>query len=381
MFGKAKGLRLTVGIKIAAILGVVTVPFAMMTGLYILQVAKDITFAQTEVVGAHYVLSLWNAAVASDPKAAVSALESVRRSDPAMDGALKSTAAVDAFVAALRAGDQAGVSAGAQSAISKVSDGSNLTLDPDLDSYYLMDAITVRLPEMRSALLGLLAADKMLEGSAKVNGAAIVAVVDAATRLRLARASAASSIEAAMEGNADGSVRKKLSDTVSALAKSGAASASAATTLVTSLQGGRTDGAKELSTALAAEIAAVETLWPRAQEQLVRLLDARIAGFESQRLSRMVIVSLCLFLTGVVLVLVIRSIRRPLSGVLTTIGRFQSGDFVTPVAGGDLNNEFGEIARALQRLQGMTGEHALTTAGLNGSGAMLMITDPNERIN
>ncbi len=284
-------------------------------------------------------------------------------------------------MAALKAGDQAGISAAVQTAISKVSDGSNLTLDPDLDSYYLMDAISVRLPELRSALLALSAAEGMLEGSAKVNGAAIVAVVAASTRLSMARSSAASSIDAAMDGNPDGSVRKKLADTVAALAKSGAASTSAAATLITSLQGGQGAGAKELKTALAAEIAAVEALWLPAQAELVRLLNARIAEFESQRFIRMVIVSLCLFLTGVVLVLVVRSIRRPLANVLTAIGRFQSGDFITPVAGGELNNEFGEIARALKRLQGMTGEHALTTAGLNGSGAMLMITDPNERIN
>ncbi len=381
MFGKAKGLRLTVGIKIAAILAVVTIPFSMMTSLYVLQVAKDITFARTEVIGAHYVLSLWNAGVASDPKAALSALDSARRSDPARDGELNSASAVDAFAESLKAGDRAGISTSVQAAISKVADGSNLTLDPDLDSYYVMDAVTVRLPELRSALLGLIAADEMLEGSGKVSGAAIVAVADAVARVRLARASAASSIEAAMEGNADGSVRRKLSDSVAALAKGGAASASAAATLIASLQNGQGAGAKELNAALAAEIVLVDALWPRAQGELVRLLDTRIAGFESQRMIRMVIVSFCLFLTAIVLVLVIRSIRRPLAGVLTTIARFQAGDFITPVAGGELNNEFGEIARALKQLQGMTGEHALTTAGLNGSGAMLMITDPNERIN
>ena len=82
MFGQARRLQLTVGIKIAAILGVVTIPFVMMTGLYILQVAKDITFARTEVIGAHYVLSLWKASVTPDPKDALMTLESVRRSAP-----------------------------------------------------------------------------------------------------------------------------------------------------------------------------------------------------------------------------------------------------------------------------------------------------------
>ena len=115
--------------------------------------------------------------------------------------------------------------------------------------------------------------------------------------------------------------------------------------------------------------------------ELVRLLNARIAGSKASGSSAWSSYRCACFLTG----------RGPGPGgpvdqagrlnVLTAIGRFQSGDFITPVAGGELNNEFGEIARALKRLQGMTGEHALTTAGLNGSGAMLMITDPNERIN
>ena len=42
MLSSVKKLRLTVGLKIAAILGIVAVPFYSMTTLYLQQVQKDI---------------------------------------------------------------------------------------------------------------------------------------------------------------------------------------------------------------------------------------------------------------------------------------------------------------------------------------------------
>ena len=259
-----------------------------------------------------------------------------------------------------------------------MADGSNLTLDPDLDSYYVMDAVTVRLPELRSALQAASAAAAPFGKAGKPELAAYRTLVDATTRLRLARSAAAGSLGSAMDGNADGTLRKALADKVVVLDKAGANVTSLVETLLTGGQGALVKDAlrrdRGRSRRRRCDLA-------HGAEELVRLLDARISTFEQQRL---------------------REHRRP--GRLPGAGSLDPvpGDQVHPAADelrshrdpalpvrrlphrcaghGDSTNEFGDIARALKRLQSMTGEHALTTAGLNGSGAMLMITDTEERI-
>ncbi len=371
--------RLTVGMKITVILAIVAVPFALMTWLYLVQVSKDIAFAAKEVVGAHYAQELWNGFVSRDPAVARRSVEKARAAYSDLDAEMSSKDAVEGFLAVVGKGSQAEISAAGQAAISKVSDGSNLTLDPDLDSYYAMDAVIFRLPEVYSALKALHEAAEPLAAGPR-DAAATRAFVEAATRLRIARANAASSIGAAMDNNPDGSVRKALSDSAAVLERAGKASADSVEALLAAAPETAPATAKTAQAAFAAEWSAVEAIWPTANDELIRLLETRIEGFESQRLFRMGIVAVCLALAALVLFLVIRSIRRPLAGVLASIARFQDGDFATPVDGADLNNEFGEIAKALKRLQVMTGQNALTTAGLNGSGTMLMITDEDERI-
>jgi methyl-accepting chemotaxis protein len=250
MFASLKKPRLSVGLKIAAILAVVAVPFGLMTTLYLQQVEKDIQFARAEDVGARYAEKLWQALVSPEPQMAAAALESLRATDKSRDERLKSGEAVSAFVASLRSGDSGAIASAGQAAISKVADGSNLTLDPDLDSYYVMDAVTVRLPEMRAALQAVSAASAPFEKSGKPELAAYRTLVDATTRLRLARAASAGSLAAAMDGNVDGAVKKTLNDKVAVLEKQGAATTSALESLLAGGQGGAT---KELATAITAE--------------------------------------------------------------------------------------------------------------------------------
>ncbi|MEJ1935159.1 HAMP domain-containing protein, partial [Nostoc sp. NIES-2111] len=371
--------RLTVGMKITAILAILAIPFALMTWLYLAQVAKDIAFAAKEIVGSHYVQELWTGFVSRDPTVAQAAVQRARGAYSNLDADMNSKEAVDGFLASLGKASSADISAAGQAAIAKVSDGSNLTLDPDLDSYYAMDVVIFRLPEVYAALkAGHEAAAPIAAGTA--DAAATRAFIEASTRLRIGRGNAASSLAASMDNNPDGSVRKALAVSAAAFEKAGKASSDAVEALLTASPDAAPAAAKAAQAAFAAEWAAVEQVWPKTNTELLRLLDARIDGFEAHRMSRMGIVAGCLLLAGLVLFLVIRSIRQPLAGVLASIARFQDGDFATPVEGAELNNEFGEIARALKRLQVMTGQHALTTAGLNGSGTMLMITDQDERI-
>ena len=213
-------LRLTVGMKITAILAILAIPFALMTWLYLTQVAKDIAFAAKEIVGAHYVQELWTGFVSREPTVAQAAIQRARANHTDLDGQMNSKEAVDGFLAIIGKGSSAEVSAAGQAAIAKVSDGSNLTLDPDLDSYYAMDVVVFRLPEVYAALkAGHEAAAPIAAGTA--DAAATRAFIEASTRLRIGRGNAASSLAASMENNPDGSVRKALADPAAALREGG----------------------------------------------------------------------------------------------------------------------------------------------------------------
>ena len=375
-----RGRKVTVGHKIMLIIMILAGPFGLMTKLYLDQVGKDIAFASREVEGARYIEALWPVLADMEAASGARVLELSRR--PAdRDELFKSREAVNDFVAvATRRATPSAVAEAGRAAISKVADGSNLTLDPDLDSYYLMDAVTVRMPELMASLYALREALKPYASAGAPSGGALRALVAASTRYQAAQAATGGSIAAAMDGNPDGLVRAALKDVNAAAEGAWKDADSAIARLLAKAEAGQPAAAAESDQALVQVQGAVRGLWTKAEGELVRLLQARIAGFEADRLQKMAIVGFALALGALALVMVISSIRRPLGGVLAAIGRFQAGDYLSAVPGTQLNNEFGEIARALRKLQGMSGEQALTTAGINGSGMMLMITDSEDRI-
>ena len=183
-----------------------------------------------------------------------------------------------------------------------------------------MDAVTVRLPEMRAALQAVAAAAAPFAKAGKPEVAAYRALVDASTRLRIARSAAAGSPGSAMDGNADGTVKTALGEKSAALEKAGVA-ATAVLETRDRRAGRRGEGTRQPRRD---RDRLVEVAWSAAQGELVRLSEARIAGFEHQRLNNMGVVACALLLGAMILFLVIRSIRRPMNFVLTAINRFQS---------------------------------------------------------
>ena len=69
------------------------------------------------------------------------------RADETANGAdLKTATATDALLKALAGAHRVAAAQAASDLIGKAADGSNLTLDPDLDSFYTQDALTVKVP-------------------------------------------------------------------------------------------------------------------------------------------------------------------------------------------------------------------------------------------
>jgi methyl-accepting chemotaxis protein len=138
-------------------------PVGHLTLLFGQQVRKDVAFSSLEVTGARLLGDVWTALSAGTaPNTAADRLSGAAQKVKARQAeadALKAGEALSTFSRALsEEKDKVRIGDAGQVAIQKIADGSNLTLDPDVDSYYVMDVVAVRLPELMVARAGLAAA-------------------------------------------------------------------------------------------------------------------------------------------------------------------------------------------------------------------------------
>ncbi len=384
----ARITSLTVGAKITVIMALMLLPIGHLTLLFVQQVRKDIAFSSQEVTGARLLSDVWGAvATATSPGASADRLASAAQSVSARQSAADALDAgepLKAFARLLAEGrDKNPIWDAGQAAIQRIADASNLTLDPDVDSYYTMDVVTVRLPELviaRAALQD--AMQPALATVGKLPSRQQDALVEAATRYALALASVRSSLASAVAGNTDGSLAAALSGARGAFDAAATLVARQAATL-------REDHAldrpvsltrAEVDAAASGLSTAADGLWRSAQTQLVRLIATRIDGFEHRATRDLAIAGFAALVALAFAFVFIRSIRNPLADLVATLRRHEANDYSQPVAHGELRNEIGAIARAIDQGRLEAGRSALTVSAMNQSPTMLMITDPAERI-
>jgi methyl-accepting chemotaxis protein len=137
----------------ALLLGLFLVPIAILVGLLVREKGLAIDFALEEIKGVAYLRDMQGLRGALDGKgdldAAAKALsEDEQRLGPEMGTAAEYKALQDA----LAQPRHANVPAAWDALYAQVGDKSNLILDPDLDTYYLMDIILLRLPLLQDRL-------------------------------------------------------------------------------------------------------------------------------------------------------------------------------------------------------------------------------------
>ena len=379
---------LTVGAKIAVIMALMMLPIGHLTLLFGQQIRKDIAFSSLEVTGARLLGDVWSAlSLITAPNAQRDRLAGAAR---VMTGrlpeaeALKAGEALNAFSRILpEEKNKALTWEAGQAAIQKIADGSNLTLDPDVDSYYVMDVVAVRLPELIVARAGLEAAiQPVLAGQSNLAPRQHDLLVQAATRYDIALAAVQSSLAAAIAGNADGSLRVGLEGARASFDNASTLVAKQASALRDDYALQRTPSLREreAGAAAAALVAAADALWIAAQGQLVRLIDARIQGFESRGWRDLAIAGVAALIAFAFALAFVRTIRNPLSDLVATLRRHERYNYASPVPHVKLANEIGEIARAIDLGRLEAGRSAMTLSAMNQSPTMLMITDPEEKI-
>lgn len=306
------------------------VPAGLLGKLFVEQSMKDVEFAEREIAGLQYLRPSWTAY----EKASRAALAAPERADLGRSlnaagtgrDALFGTAALARNAGrSLATGTPAQAQQDLGALITAIGDKSNLILDPDLDTYYLMDIVLLKLRALADATTPDQAAVSLPMHRREVMRAA------AAIRRALDRA---------VQGNRDGSL-----------------AAGRLRALSADLERAAQAYLDRRGPARLAELgAARNALWTEAADNLDRLLHARI-----DRLTGRLQLNLALSIGVVVIVVLLgTALIATLSGSLRQLTRriaqLSDGDYAASVPGTDLHNDVGVIARALQGFVTMASE-------------------------
>ena len=270
--------------------------------------------------------------------------------------ALESGKLHGAFVADLRA------------LVTHIGDKSNLILDPDLDTYYLMDVIVVRLPQAQERVGQLLlAGDELLKRRAVTAKPATYFSVLATQFLESDLSGIRNGVTTALnEDAAFHGESPTLRPQVEPALRDFTTAADVFVGLVGRLERGDTNNLPEVEVFLAAGKKTSETglkLWELAATELDKLLAKRVRDFERDRLIQVVPTAL-LFLAALGLVYAISiNITHPLARAVRLVESVSRRDLTVRVDTG-ARDEIGQICQALNRMVEQL-RHSIHSIGLN----------------
>ncbi len=319
--------RLSLGARMVLVSALFLAPAALLIWLFIGQSWKDIAFAQKEIAGVEYLQRIWPAVTAAASGAPAEAFQPTA----VQDRLFNSSEASHAFANA-KANERL---AAGLSLFVAVSDGSNLTLDPDLDSYYAMDAATLRLP-------GLLAAAAVVEHEALAGSTDRTSLALALDRMHSQLDGANGSLSATMKDNAAGDTRRALDRPTAEI-----------TAAATALQ---RDGERVLKGASAAPLAGdratvqgrVDRGWQATAVELERLLRLRVKTLIGRLLRDMAVVVVALMGATFVAMIIARSLSHRIHDALKAMDQLAANDLDVRIPHLSDRNETGRIARALE---------------------------------
>ncbi len=316
---------------------------------YFLVTEKDdlISFTRQEIAGVSYVRPLQQAfesvtAAPYDKEAGLKAAEALHKTEEKDHGALALAEKEGAIVRALRSGDVAAATAQISAALSLVSDQSNITLDPDADSYFIGDILVNQGPTLLQKASDLEAAAALLQKEKTTEG--LIAFALARDGFAAAQAAFLSDGAKALKGNANGLLEEETKKATKTVAEqtdrlNTAAAANdygAVISLVPEIRGGLTSALPILD---------------RAMEGL---LQARIDGFNDVLLKRGGLSLICLILGLITAFLVVRSVTLPLKDVTAAMEAISTGEGEIPIQDTFRQDEIGRLIRTTRAFRDAT---------------------------
>lgn len=220
--------------------------------------------------------------------------------------------------------------------IARIGDKSNLILDPDLDSYYAMDLILIKLPDLTDRISamsvlsrgvwegGSIRQDKQVEYFVALGG--IESLVQGVT----------ASVASGYSGNPDGSLKQNLDRSYAAVMQALKAYRAA-------LDQGPVDEKLASKT-----LAAIDEFYATSSSELERLLNVRVSGFEQQQITMLAITAV-LIIAGVIMVMFIirRTVISRLHLLTSSMSALANGDLSVTVDDQGRTDEVGAMFRAV----------------------------------
>jgi methyl-accepting chemotaxis protein len=288
--------------KLMAIVALFLVPIALQVFLFVQQSNKDIAFAEAERDGTAYLRAVWPLLLGQIRSAGDGSFTGAAADRSALDAAagaydegMRTGEPSRALASALqtigfpgrpvpRSAEGAAARAATRALFVKVGDGSNLILDPDLDSYYEMDLTLIKLPEVIDQAGAVLALARDNAARTSMDDAAKANFLITAGLFQSAVDGIKASVESAYAGNPDGTVRQALAAPAKALADVAARYGEAIRAASAAYSAGRQSQVDldALRMSQEALLAAADGLWQTSIADLERLLANRIGGFETK---------------------------------------------------------------------------------------------------
>lgn len=229
-----------------------------------------------------------------------------------------------------------------------VGDKSNLILDPDLDSYYSMDALVTKLAAVQNSLRDLDIVMRESRADGDISSIDANRIATTATLFRSARAELDFSLDAGMRGARDERLRH-------AISAQQTRSRTLGEFFVREVERTSRDplrGSTDLSAARTDASASLHLLGQSVSVELDRLLQERITRFEGARASILTIAAL-LFVgaLAITIFLMRQGVVRPISLLTRAIDCLAAGRYDQAVPLQERRDEIGQISRALEILR------------------------------
>jgi methyl-accepting chemotaxis protein WspA len=230
--------------------------------------------------------------------------------------------------------------------ITDVGDQSNLTLDPDLDSYYLMNVLIFQAPELSELL-----------ARARGLGSAI-AVDKKGTTKQFAQLNSLAILAGSLQTKVDESLAKAvqsndaLTPAIEQYKRAGAGQVRDAVGYVgTAAVNGRIDaGATDYYSNVSRSVDSVFAMGDRLADSLQVLLDTRVAKFQREVRQALAWALLGLLAVTIIGFVMMRDLTVALGQVVDSANRIATGDLRGQAHASARKDEIGELGRAFERM-------------------------------
>jgi len=300
----------------------------------------NIAFAEKEIIGVHYIADVrrvQDALARGSDMAPLS--QRVSANERAFGAELKTAESTEALIRALKGADRAAAAQAAAELVSKAADGSNLTLDPDLDSFYTQDTLTVKVPTAVASVTSLALAVVDTAGH-DISLADQVNIGVLTGALQPALGGLASDIGNSVRGNPDNTVDRALTPLVAKVNE-------VAKTVLATLADDHTRAA-DAQAIVRPLLDAITDAGDADARELEHLLNARIDGFRWAEMTSAG-VALALFTLAVFYVLTVVQLGavKALRALTATMRTLAAYDLTVAIGGTDRGDEVGSMAQAV----------------------------------